>query len=83
MKIRTKLFGGFFSVVAIGIFLGGVGFYSNLEFSSSSGDVLRLADTRTSISSILSSHYVWRHGLSETVYAGAAFTGSLDSSACS
>ncbi|MDR2717741.1 MAG: HAMP domain-containing protein, partial [Treponema sp.] len=83
MKIRSKLFGGFFIVVAIGVFLGVVGFYSNTKFSSSSGDVLRLANTRTSIASILSSHYTWRHGLSQTVYAGTAFTGSLDSSACS
>jgi methyl-accepting chemotaxis protein/ActR/RegA family two-component response regulator len=48
-----------------------------------SEDVLDLAETRTSISSILSSHYVWRHGLSETVYSEAAFTGSLDSTTCS
>jgi methyl-accepting chemotaxis protein len=83
MKIRTKLFGGFFIVVAIGVSLGALGLYSNNELTSSSEDILNLADTRTSISSILSSHYVWRHGLSETVYSGAAFTGSLDSTTCS
>jgi methyl-accepting chemotaxis protein len=60
-----------------------VGFYSNTKFTSASKDVLRLAEIRTSISSILSSHNIWRHGLSETVYTGAAFTGSLDSTACS
>jgi methyl-accepting chemotaxis protein len=83
VKIRTKLFGGFLIVVAIGILLGVVGLYSNNQLTSSSEDILGLADTRTSISSILSSHYVWRHGLSETVYSGAAFTGSLDSTTCS
>jgi len=83
VRIRTKLFGGFFIVVAIGILLGAVGLYSNTQLTSSSEDILSLADTRTSISSILSSHYVWRHGLSETVYSGAAFTGSLDSTTCS
>jgi len=83
VKIRTKLFGGFFIVVAIGIFLGALGLYIDTRLTSLSEDVLDLAETRTSISSILSSHYVWRHGLSETVYSGAAFTGSLDSTTCS
>jgi methyl-accepting chemotaxis protein len=83
MKIRTKLFGGFFIVVAIGTLLGVMGLYSNKKLTSESEDILELAETRTSISSILSSHYIWRHGLSETVYSEAAFTGSLDSTACS
>jgi methyl-accepting chemotaxis protein len=83
MKIRIKLFGGFFIVVGIGVFLGVMGLYSNKELTSSSEDILQLAETRTSISSILSSHYVWRHGMSETVYSGAAFTGSLDPTTCS
>ncbi|MDR2942537.1 MAG: methyl-accepting chemotaxis protein, partial [Treponema sp.] len=83
MKIRMKLSGGFFIVVAIGVIVGALGLYSNKRLTSSSEDILNLADTRTSISSILSSHYIWRHGLSETVYSGTAFTGSLDSSACS
>ena len=83
MKIRTKLFGGFFIVVAIGVFLGGLGLFSNRELTSASEGILHLSETRTSVSSILNSHYIWRHGLSETVYAGAAFTGSLDSTTCS
>ena len=83
MKIRTKLFGSFFIIVAIGAFLGVLGVYSDKKLTYLSEDILHLAETRTSISSILSSHYNWRHMLSETVYTGAAFTGSLDSTACS
>ena len=83
MKIRTKLFGSFFIVVVIGIFLGVLGLYNNKKLTFLSEDILNLAGTRTSISSILGSHYNWRHALSETVYAGAAFSGSLDSTACS
>jgi len=83
MKIRRKLLVGFSIVVAVGVFLGAVGLYIDTRLTSLSEDVLNLADTRTSISSILSSHYVWRHGLSETVYSGAAFAGSLDSTTCS
>jgi len=83
MKIRTKLFGGFSIVVVIGIFLSAVGFYSNKKLTSLSENNLHLEDVKSNISSILNSHYVWRYGLSEAVYAGSEFTGSLDSTACS
>ena len=83
MKIRSKLFGAFFIVVAIGIFLGVMGLYSIMNLVSLSEDVLEVAGTRTRISNILNSHYIWRHGLSETVYSQVPFTGSLDSNACS
>jgi len=83
MKVRIKLFGGFIIVAAIGVFLGAVGLYSNNRLTASSEHLHDLSDTRSNISSILSSHYIWRHGLSETVYSGAAFGGSLDSVACS
>jgi methyl-accepting chemotaxis protein len=83
MKVRTKLFGGFVIAAAIGVFLGVMGLYSNKRLTGSSETTLRLSETRSSISSILGSHYNWRHGLSETVHSGASFTGSLDSSACS
>ncbi|MDR0321378.1 MAG: methyl-accepting chemotaxis protein [Treponema sp.] len=83
MKVRTKLFGGFIIIAVIGVFLGVMGLYCGKKFTISSEDMLGLSETRSTISSILSSHYNWRHGLSETVYSGAAFTGSLDSTACS
>ena len=83
MKIRTKLFGGFFIIVAIGVILGIVGFFSNLKLTSSSADILHLSKIRMSITSILNAHFIWIQGLSNTVYAGVPFTGSLDSSSCS
>jgi methyl-accepting chemotaxis protein len=83
MKVRTKLFGSFIIVAVIGVFLGVMGLYSGQKFTVSSESMLALSETRSTVSTILSSHYNWRHGLSETVYGGAAFTGSLDSTACS
>ena len=83
MKVRTKLFGGFFLVVAIGVLLGILGYFNNRQLTSSTEDLLDLSDTRTRMSAILNSHYIWRHGLSESVYTGAEFTGSLDSNTCS
>ncbi|MDR2924323.1 MAG: methyl-accepting chemotaxis protein [Treponema sp.] len=83
MKIRTKFFGSFLIVVTIGIFLGALGLYSNKKLTSSSEDILHLAETRSSVSSILVSHFIWRHVLSQTVYANETFTGSLDSDTCS
>jgi len=83
MKIRTKLFGGFAVVVAIGVLLGIVGYYSNIKLTSSSRDILRLSEVRMDITSILNTHFFWREELSDTVYTGAAFTGSLDANTCS
>ncbi|MDR0455216.1 MAG: CZB domain-containing protein, partial [Treponema sp.] len=83
MKIRAKLIGGFFIVVAMGITLGVVGFYSIRQISASAAYIRSRTGIKSNISSILGSHYVWRHGLTEKVYAGKEFTGSLDSTACS
>ena len=82
MKIRTKLFGGFFIVVGIGVLLGVLGLNNDKKLMYLSREILYLAEIRSTFSSVLSSHYVWRHGLSEAVYAGAVFTGSLDGGAC-
>jgi methyl-accepting chemotaxis protein len=83
MKIRTKLFGSFFIVVAIGVLLGTMGYFSNMKLTSSSANILRLSKVRMSITLILNAHFIWIQGLSNTVYAGVPFTGSLDSSSCS
>ena len=82
MKIRGKLLGGFSIVVAIGIFLGVLGFYSNNKLTAFSGDILGISQRSSSIASILTAHYAWRHGLSEAVYSGTPFSGSLDPTTC-
>jgi len=83
MKVRTKLFGGFFAIVGIAILVGAIGLYSDKVLTASSSDMLDISETKSTISSILISHFSWRQGLSETVYNGTAFTGSLDSTTCS
>ncbi|MCL1813749.1 MAG: methyl-accepting chemotaxis protein [Treponema sp.] len=83
MKIRTKLFGGFFIVVAIGVLLGVSGLKTSTDMTNWVNDLHGLSQTSSNISSILNSHYTWRHGLSEAVYAGSDFTGSLNSATCS
>ena len=40
MKIRTKLFGGFLIVAAIGIVLGAVGYYSNKKLTAISEEMM-------------------------------------------
>ena len=82
MKIRTKLSSGFFVILAIGVFLGVVGFYSTRVLVASSAGILSTAEARTNITTALTGHYVWRHGLTEAVYAGTEFTGSLDHTSC-
>jgi methyl-accepting chemotaxis protein len=83
MKIRKKLIGGFSIIVVIGLLLGIVGYYSNIKLTSSSENILHLSEVRMSITSILNAHFIWRQGLTDTVYTGTAFTGSLDSNLCS
>jgi methyl-accepting chemotaxis protein len=83
MKIRTKLFGSFSIVVLIGLILGVVGYYSDEKLTASANEILRMSEVRMSVTSILNSHFIWRQGLSDTVFTGKAFTGSLDSTACS
>ncbi|MDR2576075.1 MAG: methyl-accepting chemotaxis protein [Treponema sp.] len=83
MKIRTKLFGSFSIVVIIGLILGIVGYYSDEKLTASANEILRMSEVRMSVTSILNSHFIWRQGLSDTVFTGKAFSGSLDSTACS
>ena len=83
MKIRAKLFGGFGIIVVIGIILGVVGYYSNNQLTKSSEEMLNISNIGETITSILTAHYAWRHQLSEAVYTGTAFNGSLDSVTCS
>jgi methyl-accepting chemotaxis protein len=83
MKIRTKLLGSFSIVVIIGLIVGIVGYISDEKLTTSYNDILGLSEVRMTVTSILNSHFVWRQGLSDTVFTGKAFTGSLDSTACS
>jgi methyl-accepting chemotaxis protein len=83
MKMRAKFLTCFIVIAAIGIFIGAMGVFSNTQLISTANDMLGLSETGARVSSILSSHYNWRQGLSETVYSGVAFSGSLDSTTCS
>jgi methyl-accepting chemotaxis protein/CheY-like chemotaxis protein len=83
MKMRAKFLVCFAAVAGIGVLLGATGLYTDRKLTASSEVVLDYSAAGSRVSAILSSHYNWRHGLSETVYSGAAFTGSLDSTTCS
>jgi len=83
MKIRTKLVGGFSIIALIGAFLGVVGLYSNNVLTDTAEDIIHITEVEANISSILSSHYNWRHNLTDSTYSGKPFTGSLDPTTCS
>ena len=83
MKIRRKLLCGFIIIAAIGAFLGIIGLYCNKKLTASTEYLLGISETESNISAILNSHYDWRHGLTQAVYSGSEFTGSLDSASCS
>ena len=82
MRIRSKLLNGFLTTVAIGTLLGIFGYYGISNLSDKAKDIHRYANTRSNISTALNGHYVWRHLLSEAVYTGVPFAGSLDGTTC-
>jgi len=82
MKIRTKILGGFGAIAIIGVFLGLMGLYSERKLTSASGDIRDLAKVGSNVSVVLAAHHEWRQELSNAVYRGLAFTGSLDPKTC-
>ena len=82
MSIRKKILGGFIIVVILGTILGVVGLVSTNLLTGEARELEKFQAEAANFADILSKHYVWRNGLSETVMAGTAFTGSLDPSTC-
>ena len=82
MTIRKKILLGFVSVAAIGIVLGVVGLVSSSTLTSMSNDLCALQNEYIGVGDVLSAHFKWRQGLTETVLTGAAFGGALDPDAC-
>jgi methyl-accepting chemotaxis protein len=82
MKIRTKLFGGFLIFVIVGVAIGLVGLYSESRLTALTFEMRGISDTRSDVTRILGTHYVWRQSLTEAVYHGDEFTGSLDGRTC-
>ena len=83
VTIRIKLLGGFIIIAVIGAFLGAMGLYGNQKITGATEALLDLSLRESSVSEILNAHFNWRHTLSESVYNGSVFTGSLDPTACS
>jgi len=82
MKIGTKLLAAFLVVVIIGLALGITGLASITQLTRMSGELDRMHLNSNSISAVLNAHYGWRQQLTEAVYSGADFTGSLDPETC-
>jgi len=83
MKIGTKLTIAFLAVVIIGVALGITGLASTTNLTDMSGELNSLRMKTNSISNLLNSHYIWRQDLTEAVFTGSKFTGSLDAENCS
>ena len=83
MKIQTKLFSGFAIVAIIGVFLGLIGLYGDHKLTTSTKEMLKLANGSSSLSAILSSHFEFRHDLVQHVFIGEPFTSALDPKLCS
>ena len=83
LKIGTKLTIAFLVVVLIGVALGITGLASTSNLTEMSGELNTLRMKTNSISNLLNSHYTWRQDLTESLFTGQQFTGSLDPQNCS
>ena len=82
MKVKTKLMLAFTSISIIGLILGITGLASIYRLTAMSGDLNKLQMESNGVKGVVNAHYVWRQNLTETVYSGTEFTGSLDPKAC-
>ncbi|MCL2608345.1 MAG: methyl-accepting chemotaxis protein [Treponema sp.] len=82
MKIRDKMFCGFAAIAIVGISLGLIGLAGERRLTAGSGDIRDAAELGSSLAGILASHHLWRQDMSDAVYRGLPFHGSLDPTAC-
>jgi len=83
LRIRLKMILTFLFVSLLGLILGITGLNSSHEFASKANELRTFSKQADGFSSVLSAHYTWRNGLTETALAGTEFTGSLDPKTCS
>ena len=82
LMVRAKMLVGFITVTVIGSILGIVSIVSLEMVSAISDEIDTLNRTGRGASNVLSAHYIWRHGLTESVFMGEIFAGSLDPHGC-
>jgi len=78
MKIGTRLFIAFLVIVLIGLALGVSGLASISKLTDMSDELDHMHMKQIGISKVLNAQYAWRQSLTEAVFLGAEFTGSLD-----
>jgi len=77
MKVGTRLFVSFLVIVLIGLALGITGLASISKLTDMSNEMDSLYMMQNNISNVLTAQYEWRQSLTEAVYLGAEFKGSL------
>lgn len=82
MTIRKKILSGFILVFAFGLMLGIAGLVSTGMLTGLSDELHELQREGSGASTVLNAHYIWRQGLTESVFVGTEFTGSLDPANC-
>jgi len=80
--VGKKLMAGFLFVSLLGALLGITGVVANMIITDKVDDLIAYSTMSHTFTSILSSHYNWRNGLTETVMYGSEFKGALDPTAC-
>jgi methyl-accepting chemotaxis protein len=82
LSIRAKIISGFLAIFLIGMSMGIYGLASAARFSSKLERLDELQSAYKEIDQVLIAHYNWKQNLSNALFGGTEFTGSLNPNNC-
>ena len=82
MKLQTKILGGFFIIIFLGLTLGLHSLILTNIVKNETNELNELQQEVSNFTHILNTHYSWRNNLFETILTGRGFTGAIVSEVC-
>jgi len=82
MSIRVKILLGFAVILGLGAVMGLVQRRSSQTLTNIYNELNILQNMSAELTGVLNAHYIWRHGLVESVMTNSEFKGSLDPQTC-
>jgi len=82
LSIRAKIISGFLMIFLIGMTMGAYGLASAHRFSTMLERLDDLQLAYKEIDQVLIAHYNWRQNLSNSIFGGTEFTGSVNPNTC-
>jgi methyl-accepting chemotaxis protein len=82
LTLRTRIILGFVCIFVFALILGAVGIVSISTLQQRSSDMVFVEAAAKSAINVVSAHREWLQNLSNAVYTGSEFTGSVDPTTC-